>query len=68
MPQVVKYFLLGMNKTLDIGNNSFIYEIDTKSNIRKSWEDVGSVLEKRISKGLKNEQRNSSNRSRARIN
>lgn len=68
MPQVVKYFLLGMNKTLDIGNNSFIYEIDTKSNIRKSWEDVGSVLEKRILEGLRNEQRNSSNRSRTRSN
>lgn len=67
MPQVVKYFLLGMNKTLDIGNNSVIYEINTESNIRKTWENVGSTIEKRISKGLENEQRKCNNKNRAKI-
>lgn len=51
MPRVIKYFLLGMSKTLDIGNNTSIYEIDTKSNIRKSWKNVGSTIDSRISKG-----------------
>jgi|GEM_PF-2313260 len=28
MPKVFKYFILGMSKTLDIGSNMSIYEID----------------------------------------
>jgi hypothetical protein len=67
MPRVIKYFILGMSKTLDIGNNTSIYEIDTKSNIRKSWKNVGSTIEGRISKGLSNEQRKCSSKERARI-
>lgn len=67
MPRVIKYFILGMSKTLDIGNNTSIYEIDTKSNIKKSWKNVGSTIEGRISKGLANEQRKCSNKERARI-
>lgn len=46
MPRVLKYFILGMSKTLDIGSNTSIYRIDTKSNIRKSWENVGSTISK----------------------
>ncbi|MDN5077628.1 hypothetical protein PJV89_05365 [Aliarcobacter butzleri] len=68
MPKVVKYFILGMSKTLDIGNNIPIYEINTKNNIRQSWENVGSTIEKRLSKGLEDEQRKCTNKNnRARI-
>ena len=68
MPRVIKYFILGMSKTLDIGNNMSIYEIDAKSNIRKSWKNVGSTIEGRISKGLTDEQRKcTNNKERTRI-
>ncbi len=67
MPRVIKYFILGMSKTLDIGNNASIYEIDTKSNIKKSWENVGSTLKNRIEKGTADEQRKCTSKSRARI-
>lgn len=67
MPRVIKYFLLGMSKTLDIGNNSSVYKVDTKSNIKKSWESVGSTLEKRVLKGLADEQRKCDSKDRARI-
>ena len=67
MPRVIKYFILGMGKTLDIGNNTSIYNIDTKSNIRKSWKNVGSAIECRISEGLVDEQRKCSSKNRARI-
>lgn len=67
MPRVIKYFILGMSKTLDIGNNTSIYKIDSKSNIRKSWKNVGSAIENRISEGLVDEQRKCSNKNRARI-
>lgn len=67
MPKVIKYFILGMSKTLDIGNNISIYEIERKSNIGKSWNNVGSTIEKRLSKGLKDEQARCNNKNRARI-
>lgn len=67
MPRVIKYFILGMSKTLDIGNNVSIYEIDAKSNIKESWKNVGSTIESRILKGLTDEQRKCSSKDRARI-
>lgn len=57
MSRIIKYFILGMSKTLDIGNNNHIYPIDARGNIRKSWKNVGTALENNISKGLMNEQR-----------
>ncbi len=64
MPMVIKYFLLGMSKTLDIGNNTSIYKIDARSNIKKSWKNVGSTIESRISKGLADEQRKCNDKDR----
>ncbi|MFW2600175.1 hypothetical protein [Aliarcobacter butzleri] len=67
MPRVIKYFILGMGKTLDVGNTASIYEVNTKSNIKKSWKNVGSTIENRITKGIIDEQRKCNNKGRARI-
>lgn len=48
MPKAIKYFLIGMSKTLDIGNTTRIYEKKQKSNIRNSWKNVGSSIEKNL--------------------
>lgn len=67
MPRVLKYFILGMSKTLDIGNNTNIYHINSRGNIKKSWKNVGTVLQDNISKGIADERRKCNNQDRARI-
>jgi len=57
MPKIAKYFILGIGKTMDIGNSMSIYKIDTRNNIEKSWANVGSTIKKRLSLGLENEQK-----------
>lgn len=49
MISVVKYFILGASKVFDFTNRTRIYEIDYKNNIKKSWDNVGLSMNKRIS-------------------
>lgn len=59
MPRFVRSFIIGMSKTIDIGNTMRVYQAPLEDNIKKSWRTVGIALEKELCQGI-----NSARRSR----
>ncbi len=52
MARFVKYFVLGMSKTLDIGNRLEIHRHTHKTtdNIQDSWKNIGLLIKENMHK------------------
>ena len=54
MPRFIKCFILGMSKTIDIGNTLEIHRATNikANNISQSWKNVGIVVKEKMDKDL----------------